>query len=65
MEQFHYIGTLDPRWGAPRCITQWLGDILLAMENGQLIRVTQNPCSGQVYLQEIVLAQAAPMPNPI
>ena len=65
MEEFRYVGTLDPTWGRPIAMTSFRGDVLIAMENGQLIRVTENFCSGQLYLQEVHLAQAAPMPNPI
>lgn len=65
MEEFQRIGELSPTWGRPICMTSFRGDVLIAMECGQLIRITENPCSGQTYMQEVRLARAVPMPNPI
>lgn len=63
--QFQYIATLEPRWGRPLTMCQWRGDILIAMEYGQIVRVSENQYTAQIYVQEINFAHAAPMPSPI
>jgi len=63
--QFQYIAALNPAWGRPICMTQWRNDIFMAMENGQLIRISENFYTANVYLQEIHFPAAKPMPNPI
>jgi hypothetical protein len=65
MNQFEHILDLPPQWGRPVCMSPWRGDIIIAMEYGPLIRVSENPLIGQVYVQEIYLTQPKPMPSPI
>lgn len=64
-EQFQYVAALDPRWGRCLSMCPWRGDILMAMEYGVILRVSENQYTAQVYLQEINFAHAAPMPSPI
>lgn len=63
--RFSYVGTLDSKWGRPVNMCSHRGDIFIAMEYGQLIRVTEDAVSNQLYLQEINMAVYKPMPNPI